>query len=49
MANEGQREGVPLTGKAVYDEDLYSSGSKTPYLSTAVDDEDAEADQQNDL
>ncbi len=47
MANEGQRDGVPLTGKAVYDEDLYGGGGKTPYLATAVDDDDAEEDQQD--
>ena len=39
MAKEGG-SGIPLSGKAVYDTDLY--GSQTPYLATVDDDEAAE-------
>eukprot|EP00955_Chlamydomonas_euryale_P070147 360672-Chlamydomonas_euryale.AAC.17 len=49
MAEEGQRDGVPLTGKAVFDTDLYGGGGQTPYLGTALDDDDAEEDQRDEL
>ena len=40
MAGKEGEKGVPLTGKAVYDADLY--GNQTPYLATVDDDEAAE-------
>lgn len=46
MADQ-REEGVPLTGKAVYDQDLYGGGGQTPYLGTAMDDDDAQEDQQD--
>ena len=40
MAKEGNKEGIPLSGKAVFDTDLY--GNQTPYMATVDDDEPAE-------
>lgn len=49
MAEQEKQDGVPLTGKAVYDTDLYGGGGQTPYLGTAMDDDDAEEDQREEL
>lgn len=51
MADQRQKEGVPMTGGAVFDRDLY--GGATPgrsgYAGVAIDDEDAQDDQQEDV
>ncbi|KAG1666568.1 hypothetical protein FOA52_000535 [Chlamydomonas sp. UWO 241] len=49
MADDQRDKGVSgsLTGKAVFDTDIYGGG-QTPYAGHAIDDDDAAADQQDD-
>ncbi len=51
MEGEEEGNGVPLTGKAVFDTDLYGGNERAGYRQTAIDDDDAEGadDQQDDM
>jgi hypothetical protein len=41
MSKEGQKEGIALAGKAVFDSDIYGGGA-TPYLAREINDDEPE-------